>query len=473
VTITNKYKRIPLTQIEVLRDERQRQEIDVEDLLPSIKRRGVVQPIIVEERAGDRYLLIAGERRLTASIQLGLPDIPARLTADLTPIEKQILELEENVKRKDLPWKSEVAAVRRIHQLYSSIEPDWTQESTALELGYSTGVLSVILRVAQELEDKNPSVENAPGYRSAYNTIMRKDDRMIDDAMNDLLAPEPSVETSLMASTVDPEKMLGIRTPGAPLTATEARLLQRSPVVVARPESILNIDFHTWLETYTGQPFNFLHIDFPYGIDHDKSDQGGSGKQWEGYADSPDVYWKLCTALAMNLDKVLTQSGHILFWLSSDIMGETGQYETIKFFRNRAPSLSVQTVPVVWHKTDNKGILPDPKRQPRRVTETALIISRGDRFLVKPVSNAYGSPTTKEIHQSEKPEPMLRHFFQMFVDDNTRMLDPTCGSGTSLRAAESLGAAVVLGLEINPDFVEAARIALRKFRSLRAVQKKD
>ena len=98
--------------------------------------------------------------------------------------------------------------------------------------------------------------------------------------------------------------------------------------------------------------------------------------------------------------------------------------------------------------------------------------SRGDRLIVRAVSNAYPSPTTKEIHQSEKPEPMLRHFFQMFVDENTRMLDPTCGSGTALRAAESLGAKHTIGLEINKEFVERSRAALRKARTLRSFERK-
>jgi hypothetical protein len=47
-----------------------------------------------------------------------------------------------------------------------------------------------------------------------------------------------------------------------------------------------------------------------------------------------------------------------------------------------------------------------------------------------------------------RPQPMLRHFFEMFVDEHTIMLDPTCGSGTALRAAEALKAKYVLGVEI-------------------------
>ena len=162
----------------------------------------------------------------------------------------------------------------------------------------------------------------------------------------------------------------------------------------------------------------------------------------------------------------MTESAHMIFWFSMEYY-----YETLTFFEKNAPSLDFQRFPLIWHKTDNKGILPDPRRGPRRVYETAFLVARGDRPIVRAVSNAYGAPKGSGDHQSEKPEPMLRHFFQMVVDENTRLLDPTCGSGSSLRAAESLGAKHTLGLEINPEFASTARSALRKFRTLRAMEK--
>jgi DNA modification methylase len=77
------------------------------------------------------------------------------------------------------------------------------------------------------------------------------------------------------------------------------------------------------------------------------------------------------------------------------------------------------------------------------------------------------NPTAKsEDHLSVKPEPMLQYFFGMFVDENTRMLDPTCGSGTALRAAEKLDAAYVLGIEKDKEFAERAKFVLEKSRAL-------
>jgi ParB/RepB/Spo0J family partition protein len=447
--ITDKYLRIPLTAIEVRRNERQRKSLDVSDLLSSIKRRGVVSPIIVEETNAG-YVLVAGERRYTASRELGLADIPARLLSDLSVQERLIIELEENIKREQLFWKDEVLATHKIHQLYHEIHPDWTQERTAEEMGISQGIISIVLRVAEELKLDNKYVHAATGYRAAYNLVARREGRAIDDAMNDLMAP-------MISSPVS-----------SPVTSSLSghHLPYVAPPYVAPPESILEADFLDWAPLYTGPPFSFIHCDFPYGIGIDRSEQAGSA-QHGSYSDTEDTFWKLCHCLCLNLNRLMTQSAHLMFWCSSSVERLNA---TINFFRAHAPSLTFNPVPLIWHKTDNRGILPDPKRGPRQVYETALIASRGDRLITKAVSNCYGAPTTKDLHQSEKPEPMLRYFFSMFLDENGRVLDPTCGSGAALRAAESISSNITtLGLEINSEFAHDARVALRKARTLRTL----
>jgi DNA modification methylase len=139
--------------------------------------------------------------------------------------------------------------------------------------------------------------------------------------------------------------------------------------------------------------------------------------------------------------------------------------ETIDLLEKKSDFV-VEPFPLIWMKTDNVGILPDPQRGPRRIYETALLARRGDRKVVSPVANAYGAPTVRDRHMSEKPEPVLRHFFRMLVDENSLVLDPTCGSGSAIRAAESLRAKHVLGLEINPEFADRAQAALAAARRM-------
>lgn len=463
MALSDNYLRIPLEQIHVKRAERQRRVIDISNILPSIRDRGVVQPIVVQRSSYSEggFLLITGERRLTASRELNLPDIPARLADSLSDVERQIIELDENVKRLDLPWQDEALAYFRIHNLYYQLDPTWTQAKTADSIGISPMMISMFLQVAEEIEKKNPRVLACTGARAAYNIIARRTDRAVADVMNDLMAGASN--DSSPRSTSIPDTSIN-----SPVGIISANSVKNDQVSLKGDDlPILPLNFHQFAQTYTGPPFNFIHCDFPYGINHQDSDQGGSAR-WGGYSDTDEDYWQLCTTLCQYLDYLFTPSAHLMFWCSSDI---ERQYETIQFFKQNAPSLEFQTVPLYWHKTDNRGIIPDPKRAPRRIVETALIASRGDRLITRAVSNAYGSPTTKEIHQSEKPEPMLRHFFQMFVDENTRMLDPTCGSATSIRAVESLGGQG-LGLEIDGEIVEAARSSLRRARLLRKHQEK-
>jgi len=155
-----------------------------------------------------------------------------------------------------------------------------------------------------------------------------------------------------------------------------------------------------------------------------------------------------------------------MFWFSMEHYNQT-----LSLFRQLAPDLVFQKFPLVWVKSDNVGILPDPERGPRRIYETAFIASREDRKILRAKSNAYAAPTDKAHHQSTKPFPVLSHFFEMFVDQHSKVLDPTCGSGSSLRAAEALGAKV-LGLEIDPEHFSSAQSALRSFRALRSASKK-
>jgi ParB/RepB/Spo0J family partition protein len=439
--ISNKYKRVPLEQIVIDREHRQRKTLNAEALMPSIKLRGVVTPVIVEQLSAESYKIVAGERRLEASRLLHLPDIPARLLSDLSPVELQIIELEENLHRTDLEWKDQALSIERIHDLYLSIDPDWTQSKTSEMIGLdgSSANISIALKVAEALRAGNAMVVGSTGLRAAYNVLARVTTRAANDAISELLETKPIINK-------------------------EKPHLSHAPLAV-HTDSILNEDFLKWAPTYEGQRFNLIHCDFPYGMNLDESDQALSAS-WGGYADTEDTYWELCKCLSVNVDRLMTETAHMIFWFSMEYY-----HETLIFFQENCPSLEFQKFPLIWWKTDNRGILPDPRRGPRRVYETAFLVSRGDRPIIRPVGNVYGAPKGTGIHQSEKSEPMLRHFFSMLVDGNTRMLDPTCGGGSALRAAESLGASFVLGLEHNAEFVKEAQSALRKFRNLRALTK--
>ena len=72
----------------------------LEELMQSIKEKGIIQPILVR-RKGDFYELIAGERRLRALKQLGITDIPV-IIKEVTDQDSLELSLIENIQRQNL-----------------------------------------------------------------------------------------------------------------------------------------------------------------------------------------------------------------------------------------------------------------------------------------------------------------------------------------------------------------------------------
>lgn len=83
------------------------------ELADSIKARGVLQPILVEEADGGNYLVIAGERRLRAAGIAGLSEVPV-IVRSFSEEEKLEIALIENIQREDLNPVEEALAYRSL-----------------------------------------------------------------------------------------------------------------------------------------------------------------------------------------------------------------------------------------------------------------------------------------------------------------------------------------------------------------------
>jgi DNA modification methylase len=473
--IENKIVLKPLDEVIAAHESRQREtapRLDkVKDLAQDIIKNSLIHAIVANK---DDDKLIVGAHRLEAFRFLrdnkvecpwasykNWTVIPLRYATNCTEADIQAIELVENIKRTDLTWREEALAVAKFHAIQKESDSEWHGSDTASALGLPSSGVSQRLQVALELQAGNKKINECATMSAAVNIINRQNERAI------------AAEMELMESLSESSTTIEFN-PATKISEDESKELSEAEVhvevktsktaFVPAAKSIFNVDFVSWLESFSGPKFNFMHCDFPYGIEHQKSEQGGSAK-WDAYDDSEEVYWKLLQALADHRNKILTHSCHIMFWYSLEFDAATRA-----FFSEQMPDFTVQTFPMIWHKTDNKGLLPDSNRYGRRTYETAMLLTRGDRKIVSPVALSYGAPTGTKEHLSMKPEPMLRHFFRMFVDEYTRMLDPTCGSATALRAGESLNAEHVLGLELSEENFESACVELNKFRKLRLLE---
>ena len=407
-----------ISDIKINREARQRRELrDIEDLAESIRLHGLITPIAVC-RDGT---LVAGERRLTAMISLGWTDLEHGkhyiLLEEMPTHKAQALELVENVKRADLPWPDQCRAVQAYHRLRRDEFPEWSQQDTAIALGISQQHISRLLMIAGEAE-RSPEIMTQPKMSTAANTAQRHRERRLNSVLSTIVSSASEPETEGETAAPPP--------PSLPLR---------------------NGDFRELLRDWRGPEFNFIHCDFPYGINFDKS-PGMSKSHTERYDDSPEYFKELVGALA---DLPIAENAHMLFWFSM---------HHYAFLRVRLKELGwkVDPFPLIWFKSDNKGIIPDSKGNGfRRVYETALFASRGSQPFVRPVENCYAGPSeaTRQFI-SPKPKAMLRHFFRAFIDESAAFLDPTAGSGFACKVAEELGAKHVLGIEVDPNIYEDA-----------------
>lgn len=418
---SGRFHLIDIQSITVDREGRQRRELlNIPILADSIKRLGLIHPPVVTRDLA----LVSGERRYTACKSLGWTHIPVQYTDELDAAQLRAIELEENIKRDDIAWTDRVRSVKDYHELRKSEEPKWSQNATAEALGLTQAHVNNLLAVAEEVQKGNPEILEVPKLSVAIGRVRRQREREDAQVLRDL-----------------------------------------TPIESAEPESILNINFNEWIETHVEPKFNFVHCDFPYGIDADSFNQGAAPAHG-GYEDSPAVWQQLMMSLDILTNKHCSESAHLMFWFAMRKRSERLYEPTVRALERMG--WTINPLPLIWIKSDGVGIIPDPQRGPRQIYETCLFGSRGDRKIVASVGNAISAPSVRDRHMSEKPEQVLSHFFRMFVDSNTVMLDPTCGSGSALRAAERAGAKFTLGLEVNPEFCERAREALRQSRMEKA-----
>ena len=108
---------LPVAQIEPHPDQPRRHfdEAALDELAASIAARGVIQPVVVRPLGGDRYQLVAGERRWRASQRARIHEIPA-IVRQLDEREVTALALIENLQREDLNPVEEARAYQKLSE---------------------------------------------------------------------------------------------------------------------------------------------------------------------------------------------------------------------------------------------------------------------------------------------------------------------------------------------------------------------
>lgn len=112
----------------------------LEDLVESIKTQGIIQPLVVR-KDGERYMLIAGERRWRAAGLAGLKEVPV-VVRETSKREAFELALVENLQREDLNPIEEAEAYRRLQEEFG-----YTQENLAVRVSKDRATVANALRL--------------------------------------------------------------------------------------------------------------------------------------------------------------------------------------------------------------------------------------------------------------------------------------------------------------------------------------
>ena len=122
---------------------------DLSELVASITEKGIIEPLVVRQR-GDRFQIVAGERRYQAAVRAGLRDLPV-VIRDVDDTEVIELALIENLQRKDLTPFEEAEA---LHGLADRC--GYTHEDLAKRLGKSrTSITESLTLMAMPEEVRN------------------------------------------------------------------------------------------------------------------------------------------------------------------------------------------------------------------------------------------------------------------------------------------------------------------------------
>lgn len=128
-------------------------EAQLAELAQSIKANGIVQPILVRKIGGEKYQLVAGERRWRAAQQAGLQKVPAVIRE--VPDERMLeLALIENIQRQELNAIEEAHAYKRLIETLGL-----TQETIAQRVGRDRTFVTNYLRLLRLPEDIQQLVE--------------------------------------------------------------------------------------------------------------------------------------------------------------------------------------------------------------------------------------------------------------------------------------------------------------------------
>lgn len=456
---------IPISDVQIA-ENRQRQEFDpdaMQELINSIEERGLMHPIVLRAGASGEHVLVAGERRLRAIreiFDLGgkfICDgaeysadsllIPYTFLGDLSPLEYEEAELDENLKRKDLTWQEHAAAVARLHELRQA-QKDVAYAEKVRSMGPAPEPAPGLSQTQTVADTARELTGRSDGY---FQDSIRKELIVSKHLSNPIIAKAKSADEAFKLLRKEESRQRNLElaeTVGKVFSAGDHRVLQCSCL--------------DWMaDPANAGQFDVILTDPPYGINaQDFGDGAGRLASIEHhYDDSYESWQKLLKAWADLSFRVAKSQAHAYVFCDID------RFHELRDFM-RAAGWYVFRTPFTIVK-DGSGRVPLPDRGPRRQSEWLLYAIKGN----KPVTHIYPDVITARAdenmtHGAQKPVAVYTNLLQRSVQPGDKVLDCFAGTGTILPAAHGFQCSAT-ALEQNPEYYA---MCLKRLSSLQQAE---
>ena len=414
----------------VIPPDRQRKVFDpmvIQEMSNGIKEKGLMHAPVMREENG-KLVLVAGETRLRAIDNMwmlgdtlrynncSIPEgsIPYVTLGQLTPLEAEEAELEENIRRTPLTWQESAAAMAKLHRIRSAKAQSegrvHTVADTAMEVkGRSEGSYQESVRkeliVSKFLH--NPEVAKAANTNEAFKIIKRQ---------------EAQAANIKNAQTV-----------GTTFSSND--------------HQVFNTNCLTWMASCPAETFDVVLTDPPYGMGADTFGDGGNGRLANNehhYKDDYDSWRTLMQEWAPLSFRVTKPQAHAYVFCDLDNFHELKRImQSAGWYVFRTPFICTKP---------GSGRVPLPFEGPRRQYEILLYAIKGKKQTTAIYSDVLESYADKNTtHGAQKPVALFEQLLVRSVKAGDKVLDSFAGSGTAIPAGHRYKCQVT-AIEMNPEY---------------------
>lgn len=430
-------KLIPIDSIVV--HPRQRTSVPdkhIDDLKRSILDVGLLHPPVCWfNDESQKWELVAGECRMkaikqlrdegktfwhsNAEVVLGSIPINGVIDALTHPDQRFEAELDENLRREKLSWQDETHALAKLHEMRRKQNPLQTVRDTAREVSdLSGGAQTTNERKVREarlissaIAQGNEKIANARNQAEAMALLYRQEE----DRVKSIIARRALAK------------------------------LSHSPIEVRQG------DLAIILPSLDPDQFDLILADPPYGIRADSAGFRARTQIHHSYDDSLDAAQALAEVIITEGFRVSKRRANLLMFF--DIRNWD--------FLNRCAKQMGWAVfprPIIWRKSESEGMAPWGGQGPRLTTEMILYATKGQRGMTASPTDVFEFKRvsrTERSHAAEKPVELLKKLIEVTTLPGDSVLDPCCGSGSTLVAARE-AKRIGLGIEKDPHYFNLA-----------------